>query len=423
MRYSLRRLVLLSLLGFWAAGIVVLALYVRSQVWSKDRVRQAGVFLVHELLEETPESARAERLRSLQQHSSVDLALISLDELRRRIGRSVSPGEGIAHRVSPRESWYFIIFEDGKGALAAGPVNPARPAGVLPIGVIFSIVFLPIILGAMAFRVERRLEKVERANQALAVGELSVRVDTQNGAQSDELATSFNTMAERIETLIKSRDELIQAVSHELGSPLSRLRFHVELLETLPEEKRNERLQVMAGELDTLDALVAELLSYVQSDDLKLDCQTFDPTQGLADLAELVQYELPDKRIVEVALKLSPGVQILADQRLFLRAIENLLRNAVRYADGKVRLELTREGEQVSVAVHDDGPGIPKDMRDNVMLPFYRLEADRGREMGGFGLGLAIVHRITERHRGQLLIDTSPLGGASVVTKWPSTIE
>jgi len=423
MRYSLRRLVLLSVLGFWAVGIVVLAVYVRSQVWSEDRVRRAGVFLAHELLEETPESARAERLQSLQQHSSVDLALISLDELKRRIGRSVSPGEGIAHRVSPRESWYFIVFQDGKGALAAGPVNPARPAGVLPIGVIFSIVFLPIILGAMAFRVERRLEKVERANQALAVGELSVRVDTQNGAQSDELAASFNTMAERIETLIKSRDELVQAVSHELGSPLSRLRFHVELLESLPEEKRNDRLQVMAGELDTLDALVAELLSYVQSDDLKLDCQTFDPTQGLADLVELVQYELPDKRIVEVALKLSPGVQIFADQRLFLRASENLLRNAVRYADGKVQIELTKEGDQVSVAVHDDGPGIPKDMRDNVMLPFYRLEADRGREMGGFGLGLAIVHRITERHRGQLLIDTSPLGGASVVTKWPSTIE
>ena len=102
--------------------------------------------------------------------------------------------------------------------------------------------------------------RIERANQALAVGELSVRVDT-NGAQSDELAASFNAMAERVETLIKSRDELVQAVSHELGSPLSRLRFHVELLENLPEAKRSERLAVMSRELDTLDALVAELLS------------------------------------------------------------------------------------------------------------------------------------------------------------------
>ena len=423
MRYSLRRLVLLSVLACWMAGIVVLAVYVRSQAWSEDRVRRAGVFLVYELLEERPAPGRAARLRALQQHSSVNLALISLDELERRIGRSASPGEGTAYRQSARKSWYFIVFQDGKDVLAAGPVNPARPAGVLPIGLIFSIVFLPIIIGAVAFRVERRLAKVERANQALAVGELSVRVDTQNGGQSDELAASFNTMAERIETLIKSRDELVQAVSHELGSPLSRLRFHVELLETLPEAKRNERLHVMARELDTLDALVAELLSYVQSDDLKLDCQTFDPTQGLADLVELVQYELPDKRIIEVELKLSPGIHVFADKRLFLRAIENLLRNAVRYADSKVQLELTREGDQVSVAVHDDGPGIPKDMRDKVMLPFYRLEADRGREMGGFGLGLAIVHRITERHRGQLLIDTSPLGGTSVVTKWSSTIE
>ena len=77
MRYSLRRLVILSVLGCWAAGIMVLGLYMRSQVWSEERVRRAGVFLVHELLEETPASARTERLRSLQQHSSVDLALIS----------------------------------------------------------------------------------------------------------------------------------------------------------------------------------------------------------------------------------------------------------------------------------------------------------------------------------------------------------
>ena len=90
------------------------------------------------------------------------------------------------------------MFQDGKDVLAAGPVNPARPAGVLPIGMIFSIVFLPIIIGGVAFRVERQLAKVERANQALAVGELSVRVDTQNGAQSDELAASFNAMAERV---------------------------------------------------------------------------------------------------------------------------------------------------------------------------------------------------------------------------------
>ena len=129
----------------------------------------------------------------------------------------------------------------------------------------------------------------------------------------------------------------------------------------------------MSRELDTLDALVAELLSYVQSDDLKLDYQTFDPTQGLADLVELVQYELPDKRIIEVELRLSPGIHVFADQRLFLRAIENLLRNAVRYADGKVLLELMKEEDQIRVAVHDDGPGIPKALRDKVMLPFYRL--------------------------------------------------
>ena len=420
MRKSLVRMVVFSVLACWVLGYVALAFFVRSRVWDEDKVRRAGVFLVYELLEQTPESNRAKRLLTLQEHSSVDLRLISLDDLERRIERPVVPGEGIAYRAAARKAWYFLVFEDGSGALAAGPVNPSRPSGVFPIGIIFLIVFLPVAAGVVALRVERRLVKIERANQALAVGDLSVRVD-KGGVSSDELAASFNAMAERIEVLVRNRDELVQAVSHELGSPLSRLRFHVELLETLPEEKRTDRLQVMARELDTLDALVAELLSYVQSDDLKLDCQSFDPTQGLADLVELVQYELPDKRVLEVELKLSLGIHVFADKRLFLRAVENLLRNAVRYANGKVLLELTKEADQICVAVHDDGPGIPQDMREKVMLPFYRLEADRGREMGGFGLGLAIVDRITQRHKGHLVIETSSLGGARVATVWPTS--
>ena len=141
---------------------------------------------------------------------------------------------------------------------------------------------------------------MERANQALAVGNLSVRVDDDDGPSS-ELAASFNAMAERVEVLIKSRDELVQAVSHELGSPLARLRFHAELLENVSETKRNERIQAMTRELDALDELVAELLSCVQSDDLELDYQSFDPKQGLADLAEQGERS-PNHRMVDVNL-------------------------------------------------------------------------------------------------------------------------
>jgi len=422
MRRSSLRLVFFSVLACWAIGLVVLVLYGRSQAWTEDRVRRDGVFLTYELLEKTPGLDRAKRLRALQEHVSVDLALISLDDLERRIGRPALPGEGIPYRRSVRHAWYFLVFEDGSGALAAGPVNPAVPTGVVPIGLLLTIVLLPVIAGTVAFRLGRGIRKVERANQALAVGDLSVRVDDDKGP-SDELAASFNAMAERVETLVRSRDELVQAVSHELGSPLSRLRFHVELLEDLSAEKRTERVQAMARELDALDELVAELLDCVQSDDLELDRQSFDPTGGLADLAELLRHDAANHRMPDLALRLPSGVHVFADQRLFLRAVENLLRNAARFAHGKVLLELTREAGQVCVAVHDDGPGIPEAMREKVLAPFFRLQADRGREMGGLGLGLAIVDRIMKRHGGHLVVTTSPLGGAKVATVWPNATE
>ncbi|MBT8468802.1 MAG: HAMP domain-containing protein [Myxococcales bacterium] len=418
MRRSFLKLIVSSVLLCWAAGFVAMVLYARNQSWLDDRARRDGVFLAYELLDQAPAQSRAERLSELQQHFSVDFTLISLDEVERRVGRSVSPGEEVPQRVSPREEWYFLVFDDGQGALAAGPVHPAIPPGVLPVGLILAIVGLPLVAGLIALRVEKRLTKVERASQALAVGDLSVRVDDPPGSP-DELAASFNVMAERVERLIRSRDELVQAVSHELGSPLSRLRFHMELLENQPDARREERLDAMTRELDALDELVAELLSYVQSDELELERHAFDPNRGLGDLAELARLEASEDRAVEVGLAVSGGASVFADPRLFQRAVENILRNAMKYARGNVLLELTQEDEHVRVAVHDDGPGIPEELREKVMIPFFRLEADRDRKTGGVGLGLAIVSRIVHRHGGRLAIDSSPLGGAMVATWWP----
>jgi signal transduction histidine kinase len=100
--------------------------------------------------------------------------------------------------------------------------------------------------------------------------------------------------------------------------------------------------------------------------------------------------------------------------------VENILRNAMKYARGNVLLELTQDDEHVQVVVHDDGPGIPEELREKVMIPFFRLETDRDRKTGGVGLGLAIVNRIMHRHGGRLAIDSSPLGGAMVTTWWPT---
>ncbi|MBU0550333.1 HAMP domain-containing protein [Myxococcota bacterium] len=417
MKRSFVRLVVSSVLACWAVGVVVVVWYSLGRSWADDHARGHGVFLAHELLDAVPAPDRADRLATLRQHFSIDLTLLSVEDVERRLGRSVGPGEQIPHRVRVREEWYFLAFEDGQGALVAGPVDPTVPRGFLPVGVFLAMVGLPALAGLLALRIGRQIGKVEQASRALAVGQFDTRVDNPHGPTS-ELAASFNAMAERVERLIRSRDELVQAVSHELGSPLSRLRFHMELLGSGSDAQREERLGRMARELDALDELVAELLSYVQSDELELELHAFDPQRVLADLAELARLEVPDDATIEVDVELPESIRVLADQRLFQRAVENLLRNAVQHARSKVLLELASDGDQIRVTVHDDGPGIPEQLREKVTAPFFRLEAERGRRTGGLGLGLAIVSGIVLRHGGRLVIGRSPCGGAAVETVW-----
>ncbi len=418
MRRSFVRLIIRSVLLSWAGALLLAFLYTASRTWTEDRALQDGVFLVHEILEQEPAPLRAARLRELQPHFSVDFSLVELDEVGHRVGRPVRPGERIHYAESYRAEWFFVPFADEHRALAAGPFDPAVPKGVLPVGLLLTLFGLPVIAGFIALSVERELTKVERASQALAEGEFSARVDNPSGP-STELAASFNAMAERIERLIRSRDEIVQAVSHELGSPLSRLRFHMELLQNLSDEEREGRLSAMTRDLDALDDLVAELLSYAQADEIKLKPCAFDPKQGLNDLAELAVLEAPEERGVEVDLAIPDGSLVYADQRTFQRAVENILRNAVQHTRRRVRLELNQSAEHLRVTVHDDGPGIPEALRDKVVTPFFRLEADRTRTTGGVGLGLAIVARIMEKHGGRLEIGTSDLGGAAVATVWP----
>ena len=190
--------------------------------------------------------------------------------------------------------------------------------------------------------------------------------------------------------------------------PLWRLRTWDRLLLPPP----LARVQVVLGDTSTVSKDLG-------SDELELERHAFDPTQGLTDLAELARLEAHGDRAVDVELELANDVQLVADRRLFQRAVENVLRNAVQHARGKVLLELSLDEHNVRVAVHDDGPGIPEELRDEVMIPFVRLDADRSRTTGGVGLGLAIVCRIMNRHNGRIEIGTSPLGGATVATLWP----
>ena len=349
---------------------------------------------------------------------AVPVQLVPLAEARKQAGRDLTAGAPRFVKPALREQWIYLAFSDGAGAMAVGPLRPELPVPRFPFGVVLALVFLPVVASVVGLRMAQQLKKVARASDAIGGGALDARVDNVSGP-SHELAASFNTMAARVERLVRDRDELIQAISHELGSPLSRLRFQVELLDSEqdPVESAN-RMEAITHELDDLDELVAELLGWVQCDEHGLSEKPFDAVQPLADLVELAQAHDSAGGGVSVSARLPASAQVHADQRQFQRAVENLLRNAVKYARAAVTLELSEQADQVVVTVQDDGPGIPETQREKVLLPFARLEKDRGRDSGGVGLGLAIVNRIVTGHGGRVTIGRSAAGGARVQTTW-----
>ncbi|MEL6345649.1 MAG: ATP-binding protein [Myxococcota bacterium] len=419
MRWSYVRFVVSSVLVFWALSFIALATYALTRSWDRERARYDGVFYVHEVLSAADAGARPAQLAALQPHFRVAFQLADSDSLVEQWGHSPEAGAEAWHHASGLEEWWVVPFEDGESVLLAGPVAPsAPPPGYLPIGVFMATIGLPLLATVLGIRLNRGVALVEQATDAIATGELGARVAS-DGGPTQELSQRFNAMADRIERLIRSRDELVQAVSHELGSPLSRLRFHLELIDRADVTARAERVHAMTRELDALDELVAELLTFVQADDRPVDQTTFDPAQGLADLAELARLDLPDEHPLTIDVVIPPAVPVFADRKLFLRAVENLLRNAVQHADSHVRIMVEAAPDAVSVRVDDDGPGIPAHLKHRVTQPFIRTHTDRGRATGGAGLGLAIVHRILERHGGRLEIADAPAGGARFVTIWP----
>ncbi|VAW87761.1 Sensory histidine kinase in two-component regulatory system with RstA, partial [hydrothermal vent metagenome] len=235
------------------------------------------------------------------------------------------------------------------------------------------------------------------------------------------LAETFNGMANRIQRLISSHKELTNAVSHELRTPLARLRFGIEMLQSSSDEADKKRyIASMNTDIDELDQLVVELLTYARFDrdkpELKFQRQDIKPwLTGIIQQIKTsetnlsIDFEITGKNVKHARF----------EPRLMARAVGNLLQNAQRYAQGNVGVTFTQDEKNYQIMVDDDGPGIPKSERAHIFEAFKRLDASRDRDTGGYGLGLAIVQRICQWHEGAVMVEDSPLGGARFIIRWP----
>ena len=266
------------------------------------------------------------------------------------------------------------------------------------------------------------LHKLGVAAANIAEGRLDTRVDASLTRRRDEiadLARDFDRMAERIEALIMGERRLLGDISHELRSPLSRLTVALSLVKQGPPEEAAENLERISLEARRLDTLIGQLLALT-----RIDSGVDRGVSAPFDLANLVQEVASDgdfearARNRNVAVKRADACTVNGYEELLRSAVENVVRNGIRYTpDGtEVEISLERGGTAALVRVRDHGPGVPPSMLSEIFLPFRRVANGN---TDGAGLGLAIAARALEVHKGTIRAINAPGGGLMVEMQLP----
>jgi signal transduction histidine kinase len=339
--------------------------------------------------------------------------------------------DGAAFETGERELLAVVLpREKSYVAVSSAPVRSLWAFFLVPETLPYRLLAIVAVTGVAAALLARYLSRpvalLRRATQAMAAGDLSVRTGGElRGAdhETQALGRDLDRMAERIELLLESERRLRRDISHELRSPLSRLNIALELVrrkspaDALPAfdriERETERLNSMIGELLTLNRLESE--RSIRREDV--------------DLARIASDVVSDARLeaeprgTTISLETEGASVVRGDGELLRRAFENVLRNAVRFTEpaSSVEVSLTSDASAVEIQVRDHGPGVPESMLDEIWKPFYRVETDRSRALGGTGIGLAITHRAVTLHGGRAAAKNAAGGGLVVSLHLPKS--
>jgi signal transduction histidine kinase len=268
------------------------------------------------------------------------------------------------------------------------------------------------------------LRDMAQAAHRMETGDYSQRVSTDSRDEVGHLAVAFNRMSSELESLERLRRDLVANVSHELKTPISALRAHLENLLDGVERPDPETLQVMLAQSERLGRLVDQLLdlSRLESGDVPLE-------RGSVELAPLVSEVLSEIEVArpERGVRLADAVPkdippVFADRERVHQVLFNLLDNAVRFTPegGRVTVSASRHNGSVDVAVADTGPGIAPEDLPRVFERFYRVDESRSRDDGGTGIGLAIARSVVEAHGGRIWAESEPGCGSTFTFELPA---
>ncbi|HEY6763782.1 MAG TPA: ATP-binding protein [Candidatus Sulfotelmatobacter sp.] len=314
--------------------------------------------------------------------------------------------------------------------LPPGPRIFFGPRGMPIPGLIIAVISSGLVCYLLSWYMTKPIRRLRAATQQLAAGDLTARAGAPVTPGRDEVAglmRDFDGMAERLEMLVKAQSRLLNDISHELRSPLARLNVALGLARQRSGRESASMLERIELEANRLNELIGRILTLARLEDgeQRVPATPIPLDELVQNVVEDAEFEA-QARHCHVVSKIPEGNWgVNGDASLLHSALENVVRNAVRYTrEGTtVEVELSRSqetnGAQAFVKVIDFGPGVPADSLDKLFLPFYRLDDARGRLTGGVGLGLAITERAVRFHGGKVSASNRPEGGLLIEIQLP----
>ena len=292
--------------------------------------------------------------------------------------------------------WPLTLLLNSSSLSAGGLFFDPTPWVMVGVGaLVFSVLFwLPLIRG-----ITRSLSQMTRATEQISEGWFETRVNDRRGDELGRLGLAINRMAVRLAGFVTGQKRVLGDIAHELCSPLARIQVALGILEQRTDDKQQTYMHDLREEVEQMSRLVNELLSFSKAG-LTPQAVQLEPVNLAATVQRVLEQEAAPT--LHLHVQVPDGLTVMAQPELLFRALANLIRNALRYADpaGPIIITAERKDDTVIIGVADEGPGIPEESLPQVFDPFFRGEPSRSRATGGTGLGLAIVKACVEACRG-----------------------
>ncbi|MDR1367202.1 MAG: HAMP domain-containing protein [Candidatus Accumulibacter sp.] len=397
------------------------------------RFMRGTIFLIEEDLSRRPRSRWPQAIKELDKKFAYNLDIVDRWSLNLPTDQAERLDSGNLAVAVDGETLYHRLKQTSS-ILVVGPLSASRPDARWPRGIMspelrvrlmtlaLISVFLAIAVWFWIRPIGRDLEALRQTARNLGEGHLESRAPEALSSTFALLTETINGMAERIQHLIATRKALSSSISHELRTPIARMRFALEMIPEADEAERKRLLRMLDTDVEELDNLVDSSLVYA-----RYERRQFESNLSPVRIVPWIEEKTNAVRILGHTLSLTVNTRGLPEDQeadidpwSMSYALTNLLRNAIKYATSRIIVSAEVADGLIRVHVDDDGIGIPPGDRTQIFHPFTRLDRSRDRATGGHGLGLAIVRQVLRMHRGSASASDSPvLDGARFTLEWP----